>query len=268
MGVAAQLSLYAGLRRAREVLGHDDGRAPHEGERRSHHTRVPDRHELLNSVPRRRLEEVDRVRPVGSRCPLRVAAPWSYPTRGVSALASLLVARDYLRRGKREVRVLLDFHGFLLCGSKILLVPGMRSSSGRRTACGTVTASLVVLRGVEVASVGFQRRINLLQDVALLQVQPAHPYVAQSTREQVGYLQPQRRFGRSGHQRFLNRRDSIFAFFQIVQPLLRRARLRAVLLALGERRLCCAQYAKAPDKRTNRCQWPGDEARETGAQQR
>src|SRR5918994_7886257 len=188
MGVATQLSLDARLRRAREVLDHDDGRAPHECERRTHHARVPDRHELLNPVPDLRLEEVDRVRPVGRRCPLRVAAPWSRPTRGAPALASLLVARDYLRRRKREVRVLLDFHGFLLCGSKILLVPGMRSSSGRRTACGTVTASLAVLGWVEVAPVGFQRRFDSLQDIALLQGQSAYSKVAQSIKEQVSYL--------------------------------------------------------------------------------
>src|SRR5918995_2173964 len=190
MGVAAQLSLDTGLRRAREVLGHDDGRPPHEGERRSHHARVPDRHELLNPVPGLRLEEVDRVRPIGRRCPLRVAAPWSYPTRGASALASLLVARDYLRRRKREVRVLLDFHGFLLCGSKIQLVSGMRSSCGRPTACGTVTASLAVLGWVEAAPVGFQRRFDSSQDIALLQGQSAYSNVAQSTQEQVGYLHP------------------------------------------------------------------------------
>src|SRR5215211_4312111 len=268
VGVAAKLSLDAGLRGASEVLGHDDGRPPHEGERRSHHARVPDRDELLNPVPVLCLQEVDRIRPIRRRYPLRVAAPWSYPTRGAPEFVTLLVARDYLRRRKREVRVLLAFHGFLLCGSKILLVPGMRSSSGRRTACGTVSASLAVLRGVEVAPVGFQRRLDSLQDIALLQGQSAYSSVAQSTKEQVGYLQPQRRFGRIGHQRFLNQRDPISVFFHIVYPLLRRARLRAVLLALGERRLCCAQYAKAPQERTNRCQWPGDEARETGAQQR
>src|SRR5919112_3357454 len=190
MGVAAQLSLDTGLRRAREVLGHDDGRAPHESERRSHHARVPDRHELLNPVPGLRLEEVDRVRPIGRRRPLRVAAPWSHPTRGAPALASLLVARDHLRHRKREFRVLLDFHGFLLCGSKILLVPGLRTLYGRRTACGTVTASSAELGWVEVATVGFQRRFDSLQNIALLQGQPVYSHVAQSTQEQVGYLHP------------------------------------------------------------------------------
>src|SRR5918995_2995214 len=119
MGVAAQLSLDTGLRRAREVVGHDDGRPPHERERRSHHARIPDRHELLIPVPGLRLEEVDRVRPIWRRRPLRVAAPWSYPTRGATALAPLLVTRD--RRGvigrlfgrlRRVFRVLLDFHGY------------------------------------------------------------------------------------------------------------------------------------------------------------
>jgi hypothetical protein len=57
-------------------------------------------------------------------------------------------------------------------------------------ATGTATASLAVLSGVEVASVGLQLRFDLLQDSALLQGQLAHPYVTQSTQEQVGYLQP------------------------------------------------------------------------------
>src|SRR5215213_11697791 len=71
VGVAAQLSLHAGLRRAREVVGHDDGRPPHERERRSYHARVPDRQELRNPVFGLRLEEIDGVRPLWCRCPLR-----------------------------------------------------------------------------------------------------------------------------------------------------------------------------------------------------
>jgi hypothetical protein len=50
--------------------------------------------------------------------------------------------------------------------------------------------------------------------------------------------------------------------------LLRRARLRALLLALGERRLGRPQDAKAPQKRAHGHEWPGDEARKTGAEQR
>ena len=38
---------------------------PRKRERRGHHARVPDRHELLDPVPGLRLEEIDRVRPVG-----------------------------------------------------------------------------------------------------------------------------------------------------------------------------------------------------------
>jgi hypothetical protein len=72
---------------------------------------------------------------------------------------------------------LLDFHGY----SFITL---------ESYATSAATASLVVLRGVEVAPVGIQRRFDLLQDIALLQGQPAQLYVAQSTKEQVGYVQP------------------------------------------------------------------------------
>ena len=60
-------------------------------ERGSHHARVPDRHELRDPVPGLRLEEVDRVRPIGRRRPLRVAAPGDEPTRGAPALVTLLV---------------------------------------------------------------------------------------------------------------------------------------------------------------------------------
>jgi hypothetical protein len=82
-----------------------------------------------------------------------------------------------LGRLKREVRVLLDIHGYSFTTLESYVT-------------ATVTTSLAVLRRVEVAPVGFQRRFDLLQDIALLQVQPAHPYVAQSTQEQVGYLLP------------------------------------------------------------------------------
>src|SRR5215212_9456454 len=97
VGVAAELGLDAGLRGAREIVGHDDGRSPQERERGGHHTRVADRQELLNPVPRLRLQEVYRVRPIWRRCPLRVAAPGDSPTRGSPVLVMLLVARGRLR---------------------------------------------------------------------------------------------------------------------------------------------------------------------------
>src|SRR5215208_7850349 len=147
MGVAAQLSLDPGLRRAREVLGHDDGRAPHERERRSHHARVPEWHELLNPVPGLRLEEVDRVRPTGRRLPFCMAAPRDCPTRGAPALMSLLMPRGRRRCRKREVRVLLGFHGFSFYDVGILRVPGMISPSARPTACGTEITLLAVTGG-------------------------------------------------------------------------------------------------------------------------
>jgi hypothetical protein len=59
-----------------------------------------------------------------------MAAPGYNPTRSAPALAPLLVARGRLRRRRREVRVLLDFHGFLLYSPEILSAPGTRSSSG------------------------------------------------------------------------------------------------------------------------------------------
>src|SRR5215213_4502437 len=51
-------------------------------------------------------------------------------------------------------------------------------------------------------------------------------------------------------------------------PLLRRARLRPVRLAVGERRLDRTHDAKPPQERPYRRQRPGDEARETRAQHR
>ena len=103
-----------------------------------------------------------------------------------------------------------------------------------------------------------------MQDIALLQGQPAHSYVAQSAQEQVGQPQPLRRFGRRGHQQFLDRRTWIFVFFHIVNPSLRRAR---ILFAVGERQAGCAHDAKAAEKGADRHEWPGDEARKTGAEQ-
>src|SRR5215218_1964960 len=87
-----------------------------------------------------------------------------------------------------------------------LRAPGTSHASGRRTSCGTVTASLAVLGRVEIGPVGFQRRFDLLQDVALLSGGPAPSYVAPSPQEQLGYLQPQRGFGWRSHQHFLDRR--------------------------------------------------------------
>src|SRR5918997_1901398 len=85
-----------------------------------------------------RLQKVDRVRLIGCRRPLRVAAPGGHPTRGTPALDSLPVTRG--RRGGigrrsgcpgREVRVLLDFHGFSFTALKyracLALVPGLAS---------------------------------------------------------------------------------------------------------------------------------------------
>src|ERR671921_2183609 len=121
---------------------------------------------------------------------------------------------------------------FLLHGSKIPRMPGTSSWFGQRTTCHTVTASLAVLGWVEVAHVGFQRHFDLLQDIPLLQGQPAYPYVAQPTQEQVRYLQPQRHFGWRDHQHFLDRRDSILVFLYLIHPSLCRVRLRPVRLAI------------------------------------
>src|SRR5215208_3389307 len=99
-----------------------------------------------------------------------------------------------------------------------LRAPGTSHASGRRTSCGNVTASLAVLGRVERGPVGFQRRFDLLQDVAMLSGGPAPSYVAPSTQEQIGYLQPQRGFGWRSHQHFLDRRAYIFVLFHIFHP--------------------------------------------------
>src|SRR5215203_3983605 len=127
VGVAAQLRLDATLRRACEVVGHDDGRPTHERERGGHHTRVPDWQKVRNPVPGLRLQEVNRVRPIGRRLPLCMAAPRDHLTRGAPAFVTSLVARGLLRRPRREVRVLLDFHVFLLHNSEIAYAPGHES---------------------------------------------------------------------------------------------------------------------------------------------
>src|SRR5829696_2354026 len=57
-------------------------------------------------------------------------------------------------------------------------------------------------------------------------------------------------------------------FFHIVHHWLRRARLRAVLLAVGEGRSDCAQDAQASEKGAHRRQGPGNQAREARAEQR
>src|SRR5215212_1991784 len=85
-----------------------------------------------------RLQQVDRVRPIGCWRPLRVAAPGGHLTRGAPALASLHVTRGRCggigrRAGRtgREVRVLLDLHGFSFTALKYrtcrALVPGPAS---------------------------------------------------------------------------------------------------------------------------------------------
>src|SRR5215213_8892593 len=141
--------------------------------------------------PKGRPGPADRV-----PAPTPRGCPWRLPD--ARRARARFVARDSRPRRDRSSRRMPQARGsdlpllswFLLHGSKIPRVPSTSSSSGQRTACGTVTASLAVLRGVEVAPVGLQRRFDLLQDIALLQGQLAHPYVMQSTQKQVGYLQP------------------------------------------------------------------------------
>src|SRR5918994_2135550 len=180
VGVAAKLSLDASPRGAREVAGHHDGRPTHEGERGSHHARVPNRDEVRSPVTVLCLKEIGRIWTNGRWHPLPVCAPGDHSTREAPALAPLLVTRG--RRGvigrlfgrlRREFRVLLDFHGYSF-------------TTLESYATGTASASLAVLGWVEVAPVGFQLRFDLLQDSALLQGQLTHPYVAQPTQEQVG----------------------------------------------------------------------------------
>src|SRR5215212_3456279 len=137
-----------------------------------------------------------------------------------------------------------------------------------RPECGTVTASLAALGRVEVAPVGFQHRFDLLQDIALLQGQPTPSCLARSIQEQVGYLQPQRRFCRKDHRQFLEPWARVFVLFHVVHPSLYGIRLRTVRPAVGERRSDRAKDAKAPEKSAHRRQWPGDQARKTGAEQR
>src|SRR5919107_2990125 len=129
------------------------------------------------------------------------------------------------RRDRSSVRMprargsgLARLSWFLLHGSKIPRMPGTSSWFGQRTTCHTVTASLAVLGWVEVAHVGFQRHFDLLQDIPLLQAQPAYLYVAQPTQEQVAYLQPQRRFGWRDHQHFLDRRGLGPLFLSLFPP--------------------------------------------------
>src|SRR5215212_10559645 len=107
--------------------------------------------------------------------------PWRTPD--ARRARARVVARDSrpLRRDRSSRRThrargsgLARLAWFLLHGSKIPHMPGTSSWSGQRTACGTVTASLAVLGWVEVAHVGFQSHFDLLQDIPLLQGQPAY----------------------------------------------------------------------------------------------
>ena len=100
MGVAAKLGLDATVRRAREVVGHDDGRSPQKRERGGHHARVPDRHEFLEPAFGLRLKEIDRVGPIGRGRPPCVAAR-GRPARGAPTFVASLVAcvgRPVVRR--------------------------------------------------------------------------------------------------------------------------------------------------------------------------
>src|SRR5215218_5515708 len=92
------------------------------------------------------------------------------------------------------------------------------------------TASLAVLRRVEETTIGLQRRFDSFQDIALLQGQPVCSDTTQSTQEQVGYLQPQRRFGRGGYQQVLDLQPPVFVLFHIAHLSLRRAGLGPLLL--------------------------------------
>src|SRR5215208_5385979 len=131
--------------------------------------RVPDRDELRDPVPGLRLEEFDRVRPIGRRLPGRVAAPRDHPTRVPPTLAALLVACGLLRHSRREVRVLLDSHGFSFTTWAFLRASGSGDLPvWSRTGYLTATTPLAGRGRVKVAPVGFQRRFDLSQDIAVL----------------------------------------------------------------------------------------------------
>ncbi|HXE44602.1 MAG TPA: hypothetical protein VN635_05340, partial [Conexibacter sp.] len=73
MGVAAQLSSQTGLRGLGEVHRHDRGGAAEEGDRRSRHPPVADRHEFWDTALGLVHEHLDRVPPIGPWLPLRMA---------------------------------------------------------------------------------------------------------------------------------------------------------------------------------------------------
>ena len=68
-----------------QVGGHDLRRAPIEGERRHHHPAVPDGHQIRLPCQVLLLEQRDRVRTVGGRCPPVVACQRRLRARGLPA---------------------------------------------------------------------------------------------------------------------------------------------------------------------------------------
>ena len=74
VGVAAQLGIEAGHRRARQVRRHDPGGAAVEGERRDRHPAMPHRHQIRLPGQILLLEQGDGIGTVRGRVPPRVAS--------------------------------------------------------------------------------------------------------------------------------------------------------------------------------------------------
>jgi hypothetical protein len=101
--VAAQLHVQAGRWRARQVGGHDFGRAPVEGERRHQHPPVADRYQVGLTAAILLLEQPDRVGAVTGRCPPGVAGQRRLVARRLAPRPAFLDAgmRDPVPRGRR-----------------------------------------------------------------------------------------------------------------------------------------------------------------------
>jgi hypothetical protein len=74
--ITARLDRDAGRRAPGEIIRHDRGTSAIEGERRGQHPAVTNRDQVLLPGPGLYLEDVDGIRPIGRRFPLRMSSPW------------------------------------------------------------------------------------------------------------------------------------------------------------------------------------------------
>ena len=90
VGVPAGLDVQSGAGRGGQVRGHDEGRAPVEGERGHQHPAVPDGHQLLHPRHGLALEELHRIGSRRERLPGPLGGPGHFGAGGLAQVDPFL----------------------------------------------------------------------------------------------------------------------------------------------------------------------------------